>query len=397
MSFWNSTSDERRREAFRRLSEIGEPAVPTLVDLMREHGVPISGDAFNTLANLGPRAEAAVPEMIEMLDADRPDLRPRAAWVLGTIGPAAEPAVPKLAELLRHPDARLRDVAAQALGQIGGAGHAALERARTTADAQQRAASMHGMSSRAASPGARREFLESGLADPDAEVRMRAIDLLMTAPRGELDTLTRYLVQALNDPHPGVQRASHRVLAMYLKRGGATPRFLATVLKDGDAEARADVAWRVGFDARYGIDPSQERRDPLLIDALLAALSDSIASVRVYAGRALVHETGAARERALRQLRRDVREVEPILRVRAARALWDVTHSVAEVRAAYEAGLADSAKWNRVETISAIGDMGTEAALFVTHLERLSTDDAPEVRERAQKLLHAIRSPKQIR
>ena len=63
LTFWNSHRDERRRVAFRRLTEIGRPAVPALVDLMRTHGAPVNGDAFNALANLGPRASSAVPEM----------------------------------------------------------------------------------------------------------------------------------------------------------------------------------------------------------------------------------------------------------------------------------------------------------------------------------------------
>lgn len=131
MSFWNSDKDERRRVAFRRLSEIGRPAVPALVDLMREHGAPVRGDAFNALANLGPRAASAVPELLEMLNGDQPELRRDAAWILGTIGPAAESAVPSLTSLLQDPDPRLRDVAARALGQIGGSGHVALERTQT--------------------------------------------------------------------------------------------------------------------------------------------------------------------------------------------------------------------------------------------------------------------------
>src|SRR5687768_11401503 len=73
-TFWNSDKDERRREAFRRLSEIGEPAVPALVDLFRQNRRPVTGDAFNALANLGPRAASAVPELLEVLNGDEPDL-----------------------------------------------------------------------------------------------------------------------------------------------------------------------------------------------------------------------------------------------------------------------------------------------------------------------------------
>ena len=80
------------------------------------------------------------------------------------------------------------------------------------------------------------------------------------------------------------------------------------------------------------------------------------------------------------------------LAVRAAGALWDVTHDLAEVTAAYEAGLADSGKWNRVETISAIADLGEDAGMFASQLEQLMNDPAPEVRDRAGKIMYVIRA-----
>src|SRR5688572_12690980 len=45
MSFWNSDKDYRRKGAFRRRPEIGEPAVPALVDLFREHDIPVTNTA----------------------------------------------------------------------------------------------------------------------------------------------------------------------------------------------------------------------------------------------------------------------------------------------------------------------------------------------------------------
>jgi HEAT repeat protein len=132
MTFWSSTGGDRRREGFRRLSEIGAPAVPALLDLLRHNNNRVRGDAFNALANLGPRAAGAVPELIEILNGEETDLRRDAAWILGTIGPGAESAVPSLTPLLQHPDPHLRQTAAQALGQIGGSGHIALERERAS-------------------------------------------------------------------------------------------------------------------------------------------------------------------------------------------------------------------------------------------------------------------------
>ena len=390
LSFWNSDRDGRRRVAFRRLTEIGGPAVPALVDLMRSHRAPVNGDAFNALANLGPRASSAVPELIAMLNGDQVELRRKAAWLLGMIGPAAESAVPSLTPLLRHPDERVRAVAARALGQIGGSGRLALERAMTSDDARQRAASIRGMGAASLDGPSHRLTIAAGLSDSSAEVRRHAVELLRTVGREQQEPLTPYLVEALNDADPGVREQAHGVLNAYLQHNGASPRLLAAVLSAGDAVARADVAWRLGVQARERRYAASAPSDPAVVNALLAALNDRDPKVRIYAGRALAYEEGAPREKGIQRLRRDMRNVEPILAVRAAGALWDVRHDLGEVTAAYQAGLADSGKWNRVETISAIGELGRDADVFASQLEQLMNDPAPEVRDRAGKIMHVI-------
>lgn len=390
MSFWNSDRDERRRLAFRRLIEIGEPAVPTLVDLMREHGAPVRGDAFNALANLGPRAASAVPDLVEMLNGDQHELARSAAWILGMIGPAAEPAVPSLTRLLRHPDERLRTVAARALGQIGGAGHLALEQAQASPDVRQRAASLQGMAARPLDQASRRAAVGAGLSDSSAEVRRRAVELLMPGGRQDAEALAPALVKALHDPDPGVNRAAHTVLTAYLQHNGASPRLLAAVLEGGDAAARADAAWRLGHVARERRHLASAPSEPEVVAALLGALNDPDPRIRIYAGRALAYDVGVLRAKGVQRLRQEMRKVEPILGVRAARVLWDVAPNLAEVKPVYAAGLADPEKWNRVETISAIGDLGKDAEMFADQLERLLDDPEPEVRDRAGKMLYAI-------
>src|SRR5687767_13756674 len=148
LSFWSSGKGDRRRTAFQHLSEIGEPAIPVLVDLAREHDGPVRSGALDVLATMGPRAASAIPELIKMLNDGQTDLRLHVAWTLGRIGPAAEPAVPSLTRLLHHSDPKLRYAGAQALAQIGGSGHVALEETRTKGDVRQRSASMQGMAAR---------------------------------------------------------------------------------------------------------------------------------------------------------------------------------------------------------------------------------------------------------
>jgi HEAT repeat protein len=392
LSFWSSGKGDRRRLAFRHLSEIGEPAIPVLVDLVREHDVPVRSGALDVLAKMGPRAAGAIPELIEMLNGGQTDLRLHVAWALGRIGPAAESAVPSLKPLLQHPDPQLRYAAAQALAQIGGSGHVALEETRTKGDVRQRAASMQGMAARSLDAASRRDIVAAGLDDSSAEVRLRAVELLRAVGGEEREALAPYLMEALNDPDPAVNRTAHTVLTVYLQDNGASPRLLAAVLEGGDAAARADAAWHLGHVASERRHRTSVPTDPVVVDALLAALNDPDPKVRIYAGRALAHEDGAPRAKGIQRLRRDMRNVEPILGVRAARVLWYVARDLAEVRTVYEAGLSDPGKWNRMETMAAIADLGKDANSFTSQLERLLNDPDPEVRDRAWKILHAIRA-----
>jgi HEAT repeat protein len=389
-SFWNSDKNYRRHEAFRRLTEMGEPAVPTLVDLFRENDTPVTSDASNALATLGPRAAGAVPELLEILDENNPALQSRAAWILSRIGRPAEAAVPSLTRLLQHPNPRLREAVAQALAGIGGSGHVALERARTSDDARRREAAVHGMTAHPLDPTSRRDIVAAAIADSSASVRLRGVELLMTVRGVEAEALVEYLVKVLNDPDPRVNHAAHSTLTGYLQHGGATPRLLAAVLEGGDAESRANAAWELGNRSNEHRWRGAAPNDPAAVDALLGALSDADPKVRIYAGRALAYGDGPPSERGLRSLRRDMPAVEPLLGVHAARVLWAIARNVAEVKPAYVAGLADPAKWTRVATISAIADMGKDGETFVPHLERLLDDPDPEVRDRAEKILYAI-------
>src|SRR5687768_6826209 len=390
LSFWNSGKGDRRRTAFGHLSEIGEPAIPALIDLVRDHDGPVRSGALDVLGKMGPRAASAVPELIEMLNDGPTGLRLRVARALGTMGPTAEPAVPSLTPLLRHPDPKLRYAAAQALGQIGGSGHVALEETRTTGDVRQRAASIQGMGGRSLAVASRRDIVAAGLADSSTEVRLRAVELLMVVGGEEREALAPFLIKALNDPDPAVNRTAHTVLTVYMQNNGASPRLLAAVLDGGDAAARADAAWHLGHATRERRHRTPAPSDPVVVDALLAALNDRDPKVRIYAGRALAHEDGAPKTKGIQRLRRDLRTVEPILGVRAARVLWEVARDLAEVRPVYEAGLSDPGKWNRMETIAAIADLGKDADSFASQLERLLNDPDPEVRDRAAKILHMI-------
>ncbi len=83
------------------LSRIGAPAVPALVDSLRDPDADRRLRAVRILAGIGSDASQAVPFLVEALRDPDPQVRKAAAWALGQIGPNAAEAVPALMELLQ--------------------------------------------------------------------------------------------------------------------------------------------------------------------------------------------------------------------------------------------------------------------------------------------------------
>jgi HEAT repeat protein len=112
------------------LVHIGEPAIPSLVRLLKESTPPGFGTwnspqeaAVYCLGQLGAKAATAVTGVLKETDAS---VRVRACRVLGAIGPAAKGAALKLADLVKDKDATIREAAATALGNIGPEAKAAI-------------------------------------------------------------------------------------------------------------------------------------------------------------------------------------------------------------------------------------------------------------------------------
>jgi HEAT repeat protein len=114
------------------LIRLGEPAVPALVELLRDPDPAHRALAARTFWGMGAKGGAAAPALAEALgDAETP-VRVGAAMALDNMGPAAAPAVAALAKALRDPILEVRQWAARALGSIGPAAESAvpaLERA----------------------------------------------------------------------------------------------------------------------------------------------------------------------------------------------------------------------------------------------------------------------------
>ena len=142
----------KRISAAHALAEVGQVAVPALIDALKGENEDVRIRATYVLEDIGPDAKAAVPALtiealkdeneyireaaagalgeidaeaavlafIEALKDKHGEVRCNAAWALGEIGPDAKGAVPALTEALKDKDKywAVRDIAAEALKRI---------------------------------------------------------------------------------------------------------------------------------------------------------------------------------------------------------------------------------------------------------------------------------------
>lgn len=87
------------------LARIGEPAVPSLVRMLRHPQAKRRVQAAEILARIGPQAKEGVPGLVEALADPDPDVRKAVARALGQIGPAAADAVGPLLRVLEESSA----------------------------------------------------------------------------------------------------------------------------------------------------------------------------------------------------------------------------------------------------------------------------------------------------
>ena len=383
-SFWNSQKDERRHEAFRRLVEIGEPAVPVLVELLLEEEIPVSGDALNALCALGPRAATAVPELVRAVEEAR---RSDVAWALGCIGPAAAAAVPVLAEVAQSRDAKLREAATHALGQIGGSGRDALERAAHDADAAVRASAVAGLAPGGAGAAPPREYLAAALGDPAPEVRARAFQLAHPRTRGEAAEMADLAVRGMRDDSELVREAARSWYTAAGQSRTDSAALHAAVLAGGDPGSRIEAAWRLGSENLEHWHFQGAATSAEVSAALAAALADPDPTVRVYAARGLSADPGA-RAPLANVLRGALPGAKVRARVIGAQHLFPLSRDPRDVTAAYADGLHAEDPWLQLETLAAIREMGREGGALRAEIERVGRESQdPKVRDHASWLL----------
>jgi outer membrane protein assembly factor BamB len=157
--FLNSDNEDLHLATFEIIRRIGPPAIPLLVELLRDDQVAfrrfaadafidlvpdsvsiqpalrralrdddsmVAADAARALGALGPKASPSVPALVKALSHDEPHVRIYTAEALASIGPKAEAATNDLARALGDPIPGVRWAAGEALSNIGPAAHLAV-------------------------------------------------------------------------------------------------------------------------------------------------------------------------------------------------------------------------------------------------------------------------------
>ncbi len=262
-----------------------EEAVPALVRVLHDPEPYIAAEAGTALARIG---KASVPALTMALTDKTSLVRHTAAYALGEIGPDAEPALPDLIEILQDSDPTVRFSTAYSLALIGVPAIAAISNVIDHADADARELALrqlirffHALRSvtpplnkmaHALEPASRRRALEALMA-------VRAVD----------DMTVRTFIDSLEDPDAEVRLAAVNALGLVPWRAQSAVGGLAKCLRDPSVVVRERAARALG-----GIGPPAR---PALLD-LEASLHDNDNSVRAAAQVAVqkIHEDEPAKD-----------------------------------------------------------------------------------------------------
>jgi len=99
-----------------------EPAVPGLIEAMKDSDAGVRKAAANALGKVDPNVPLAVPPLIDALKDKAAPVRQAAAGALGQIGPDAKDAVPALRETQKDSDRAVSRAAGMAIQRIMGRG-----------------------------------------------------------------------------------------------------------------------------------------------------------------------------------------------------------------------------------------------------------------------------------
>ena len=115
----NRDNEDLQLKTFEIIRRIGPPAIPLLVDLLRDERVSIRRSAVDALIDLAPHTEWIQPALRRALRDKDSDVAGDAARALGALGRRASPSIGALVNTLSHENPYVRIYAAEALASIG--------------------------------------------------------------------------------------------------------------------------------------------------------------------------------------------------------------------------------------------------------------------------------------
>ncbi len=117
--FINNGDEDLQLKAFEIIRRIGPPAIPLLVELLRNQQTDIRRLAADALIDLAPDTESIQPALrLALRDVDSMVVAD-AARALGALRSRASPSIPALVKALSHGEPHVRIYAAEALASIG--------------------------------------------------------------------------------------------------------------------------------------------------------------------------------------------------------------------------------------------------------------------------------------
>src|SRR5215204_6101379 len=117
--FLTSDDEDLHQQTFKIIQRIGPPAIPLLVELLRDERVSIRRSAVSELIDLTPDIEWIQPALRRALGDEDSMVAGDAARALGALGKRASPSADALINTLSHEDPYVRIYAAEALASIG--------------------------------------------------------------------------------------------------------------------------------------------------------------------------------------------------------------------------------------------------------------------------------------
>src|ERR1700752_2296180 len=117
--FLASDNESLHEQTFEIVRQIGPPAIPLLVELLRHQQVDFRRFAADASIDLAPETESIQPALRRALRDEDAMVVGDAARALGALGPRASPSVGALVKTLSHEDPYVRIYVAEALATIG--------------------------------------------------------------------------------------------------------------------------------------------------------------------------------------------------------------------------------------------------------------------------------------